>query len=84
MSTLFSLLFLRASAERAVKSFAQGIAATFIVGDGFNAFHADWGNALGFGLGAAVLSLVTSVISAGVGPTGTPSLVDEVGRHAAR
>lgn len=78
--------FVQDTAERAVKSFAQGVLGTFIVGDGFNAFHADFGNALGLGLGAAVLSVLTSVVSYKVGNSGTASLtsaVEPAGRHAA-
>jgi hypothetical protein len=73
--------------ERAIKSFAQGVLTVFIVGGAFNAFHADWGNALGVGLGAAVLSYLTSLLSFKFGNSGTASLTTAVepavGRHEA-
>lgn len=70
--------FIADSAERAAKSFAQGVLATFVIGDGFDAFHADWGNALSFGVGGAVLSVLSSVISYKVGRSGTASLTAAV------
>lgn len=68
--------FWKAAFERAVKSFAQAVLAVFGAGV-FNVLNADWENALSIGAGAAVLSLLTSVVSAGVGPTGSPSLVTD-------
>lgn len=53
------------TADRAIKSFAQAI----ILGAGFSdvgpvdAFALDWKLALGFGLGGAVLSVLTSLAS---------------------
>ena len=78
--------FLKDAAERAAKSFSYAVIAVFGVGDGFDAFHADWGNALSLGLGSAVLSVLGSVASYKVGNSGTASLTDAVelsGRHAA-
>jgi hypothetical protein len=77
--------FVQDAAERSVKSFAQGVLATFGAG-ALDVLHADWGNALSLGLGAAVLSVLTSVGSFNVGRSGTASLtaaVEPVGRHAA-
>lgn len=85
--------FLKDLAERAAKSFSYALIACFAVGDGFDAFHADWGNALSLGLGSAVLSVLGSIASYKVGRSGTASLTDAVvptayadavarGRHA--
>jgi len=70
--------FWKASAERAIKTIAQTMLALWLVGDvAFNILTVDFGQAAGIGLGAAVLSLLTSVASAGVGPANSPSLVAE-------
>jgi hypothetical protein len=74
------------AAERCLKAFAYSVIAFFGVGNGFDAFHADWGNALSLGLGAAILSVLGSVASYKVGNSGTASLttaVEPSGRHAA-
>lgn len=70
--------FLTDLAERAAKSFAYAVIAVFGVGDGFDAFHADWGNALSLGLGAAILSVLGSIASYKVGNSGTASLTSAV------
>lgn len=78
--------FLADAGERAAKSFCYAVIACFGVGDGFDAFHADWGNALSLGVGATVLSVLGSVASYKVGNTGTASLtsaVEPAGRHRA-
>lgn len=78
--------FVKDAAERAVKSFAYAVAACFGVGNGFDAFHADWGNALSLGFGAAFLSVLGSLGSFKFGHSGTASLTDAVepaGEHAA-
>ena len=77
--------FIADSAERAVKSFAQGVLATFGAG-ALDVLHADWGNALSLGTGAAVLSVLTSLLSVKFGHSGTASLttaVEPAGRHRA-
>ena len=52
------------TADRAIKSFFQGVLLYFGGGNVLiDAFDFDWGAALGFGLGAAVLSVVTSLAS---------------------
>jgi hypothetical protein len=66
--------------ERAVKSFAQSLLA--IWGGGvFNVLSVNWGSALGIAAGAAVLSLLTSLVSLPFGPSDSPSVVRETGRH---
>lgn len=56
------------TADRAIKSFAQGVVLAFAASDvtGVNAFAFDWRSGLGFGLGAAVMSVLTSFISGSV------------------
>jgi hypothetical protein len=70
--------FLLDLAERAVKTFAQVLVATFAVGDGFDVVHADWGNALSLAAGATVLSILTSVASLKLGNSGTASATTAV------
>lgn len=76
---MFSRLFWAAAAERAVKTAAQVIVA-FAGADAVNAFSVDYERAAGLALGAAVVSVLTSIVSAPAGPVeakGTPSLVGE-------
>jgi hypothetical protein len=71
--TLWNKSFWKATAERAIKSAAQGLV-LLIGGDVvFNAFEFDWEVAGGVTLGAAVLSVLTSIGSAAVTGDG-PSL----------
>lgn len=67
--------FWLAAAERAVKTFAQGFLA-LAAGQAFNALTAPWHTLLGLSLGMAVLSLLTSIVSAEIGEKGSPSLVE--------
>lgn len=66
--------FWQAAGERAAKSAAQAAILQLAIGEGFNAFDADWATAGGFALGGAALSVLTSVASAGIGDTSGPSL----------
>jgi hypothetical protein len=71
---MFTRAFWAATLERAAKSFAQGILVFWGVGDGlFNLWTADVQNTLGVGLGMAVVSVLTSVVSYPLGNKG-PSL----------
>lgn len=82
---MWTATFWKATAERAVKTLAQTMLALWVVGDGMlNVFEVDWANSFGVGLGALVVSLLTSLLSASVGPSGSPSLVadQEPGRHS--
>jgi hypothetical protein len=68
--------FWRAAGERAIRTFAQA----FLALAGFQAFdvlQADWAALLGVSTGAAVLSLMTSIVASEIGDKGTPSLVEE-------
>lgn len=73
---MWTVEFWKAAAERAVKTFAQTL--LVLLGGGTTALNligVDWQGALLAAGSAAALSVLTSVISARVGPSGTPSLV---------
>lgn len=81
---MLTIAFWKDTGERAAKTTAQTLLSLFLVGDvAFNLFEFHWGPALGVAAGAAVISVLTSVMSAGVGPSSSPSLVGEGPRHAA-
>jgi hypothetical protein len=61
--------------DRAVKSFAQALLLLWGADAGFNIINIDLGNAFGLAAGAFVLSILTSLISAPVGETGTTSFL---------
>lgn len=68
--------------ERATKSAAQCLIGLWLGDDAFNLIQVDWPHALGLAAGAAVLSVLTSIVSAPIGVTGSPSLVDDTpARH---
>lgn len=71
---MFTKEFWLRVAERAIKTFAQALVATGIV---VGATGQEWQAAVIAAAIAAVLSVVTSVASIGVGESGTPSLVEE-------
>lgn len=71
---MFTAKFWKAAAERAAKSAAQALLGMWAL-DGFNVLHADFALAGGVAGGAAVLSLLTSLVSAGAGEPDSPSLV---------
>lgn len=72
MNTLFSLVFWKAAIERAVKSAAQGVLLAWGASDSgpVDLFSLDWGVAGGFAGGAALLSVLMSILSIPVGGTG--------------
>jgi Putative lactococcus lactis phage r1t holin len=74
---MFSAGFWKDAGERAVKTGAQ--AALLVLGaDQLDAIAADWGDVGSFALGGVVLSLLTSIVSAPIGPEeakGTPSVL---------
>ncbi len=74
---MFTVAFWRDAVERALKTAAQAVILGLSLGEGFNAFEVDWQLALGFAIGGAVLSLLTSVASIKLGnTTGSASLVN--------
>lgn len=73
---MFTRTFLKDTAERALKTFAQTVVAVLAIG--VPLWSVDWMEALGLGLTAAVVSLLTSVASGGFGNRGTASLTHAV------
>lgn len=71
---MFSGYFWRQAVERAVKSAAQALLGLWAL-DGFNVLNADYRLGFGVAAGAAVLSVLTSIVSLVVGPQDSPSLV---------
>ena len=67
--------FWKQAAERAVKSAAQSLLLLWI-GDGFNVIHAHWDLALGTAGGAALLSVLSSIVTSRVGEKDSPSAVE--------
>lgn len=73
---MWTVRFWRDATERMVKSAAQG-ALLYLGGDQvLGAWHANWAAAGGIALGAAILSLLTSLVSSRVGDPSSASLVD--------
>jgi hypothetical protein len=79
---MFTAEFWKAAGERALRTVAQVLLALWVSDGVFNALSVDWLNALGVALGAAVISLLMSMVPAG--PAGSPSWVEDraAGRHA--
>ena len=82
---MFTLVWLKDAAERALKTFAQSLLATLTL-NGVDILHLDWGQALAAAGTATAISVLTSVVSAGVGSKGTASLTNAAqpaaaGRH---
>ena len=76
---MYTKKFWKSAAERAAKTAAQVAILTLAVGDniGFDVIDTNWGDVASMSAGGAILSLLTSVVSAPVGPKETPSLVKE-------
>ncbi|MFV8136419.1 holin [Mycolicibacterium senegalense] len=77
MNTIWSLTFWKDTAERALKSFAQGVILA-LGGGAVNVLTIDWLTLAGAGGGAALLSVLTSIVSAGVANKGTASMTSAV------
>lgn len=73
---MFRKTFWKESFERAVKSASQALLGLWVLDGGFNVMDADFNLAAGIAGGAAVLSVLTSLVSAKLGPAGSPSLVE--------
>jgi hypothetical protein len=73
--TMWTTAFWADAGERALKTAAQALLSLWLVGDVFNVLDVAWGPAFGVAAGAAVVSLLTSIVSAPVGDKGTASLV---------
>jgi hypothetical protein len=72
---MFTATFWKQTAERAAKSAAQALLLAW-TGDGvFNAWTIDPKLAAGVAAGAALLSVLTSLVTAGIGQPDSPSAV---------
>ena len=71
---MFTIIFWKAAAERAIKTAAQALL-LFVGADQFDWLAFDWSRAAAVVLGAVVVSVLTSIVSAPFGPEGSPSLV---------
>lgn len=60
---MFTALFWKDTAERFVKTFAQALLALFLVAPQTPILAFDWPSALGLAATAAVISLLTSIVS---------------------
>lgn len=77
---MFTTAFVKDAVERAIKAGASALASIWIVGDkAFDLFNVNWGESFSVAAGAAVSSILLSVLSyrAG-GRAGTASTVKEV------
>lgn len=73
---MWTTQFWRETAERAIKSAAQAVVGIWTL-DGFNIVNADFGLAAGVAGGAAALSVLTSILTSGVGEANSPSAVEK-------
>ena len=72
---MFTREFWLEASERALKTFAQTLLAMVGAVSVFDVLSADWQTLIGVSLGAALLSYLTSIVSAEIGDYGKPSLV---------
>lgn len=70
---MFTANFWKSAAERAIKTVAQALIAV-IAATTFDWFTADWQAIAGTAATAGVLSLLSSIASAGIGDKGSTSL----------
>ena len=73
---MWTLAYWKETTDRGIKSAAQAVILGLGLGEGLNAFAVDWKLALGFALGGAFLSVLTSLISAPFGVKGAASLIE--------
>jgi hypothetical protein len=71
---MFTTSFWKSAAERAIKTVAQALIAV-LAATTFDWFTADWQAIAGTAATAGVLSLLSSIASAGIGDKGTPSII---------
>lgn len=69
--------FWAGATDRAVKSFAQSLILLWTADAGFNVLEIAVGPTFGVAVGAAALSLLTSIVSAPVGDRGSTSLIPD-------
>ena len=71
---MFTTSFWKSAAERAIKTVAQALIAV-LAATTFDWFSADWQAIAGTAATAGVLSLLSSIASAGIADKGTPSII---------
>ncbi len=71
---MFTKTFWAQAFERALKTFAQAVLA-MLTGDGLGLLGVGWGKVASVAALAALLSLLTSVVTAGIGQSDSPSAV---------
>lgn len=75
---MYSLNFWRnAILDRGAKSFAQALLLVFLGDSALNVINVNWPEALGLASTAALISVLTSIVSSPVGPEGSPSIVKD-------
>ena len=75
---MFTQSFWKGAAERAAKSAAQALILFWGVGDGLlNLWSVSPVESLGIAAGAVVLSVLSSLLTVGAGPVGSPSAVQD-------
>lgn len=72
---MFNRAFWVGATDRCIKSFAQALLLLWGADSGFNILEISVPGAFGVAAGAAVLSLLTSVVSAPAGDSGSTSLL---------
>lgn len=70
---MFTTLFWKDAAERFIKTFAQALLAIILVAPQTSVIGFDWPSALGLAATAAVISLLTSIVS-GIATSNTPTV----------
>lgn len=75
MNSIFTLAFWKDATERAIKTGAQALVLAWSGDQFFNVLVVDWKLALGAAASGAVLSVLTSIISAPFGNQETASLI---------
>lgn len=76
---MFTKSFVLSALERAAKTVAQAVVAVFAASK-VDVLSADWKAIVATAGTAGLLSILTSIASDGIGPKGTPSLVDDLPR----
>ncbi len=76
---MFTKTFVLSALERAAKTVAQAVVAVFAASK-VDVLSADWKAIVATAGTAGLLSILTSIASDGIGPKGTPSLVDDLPR----
>jgi hypothetical protein len=74
---MFSITWLKDALERAIKTFAQVLLSVLTL-DGANVMSLDWGQTFSAAGTATAISVLTSILSAGLGSAGTASMTNAV------